>query len=182
MRKDYIIKVIVWVVFGALLFGCQTSKIYYWEEFSDVFNANGRVENYQIRNGRPFVIQIMDLQCWSDALRYTPDGKIDKIIADNPAWEFIFYCECPVEDSLKVMRLLEKYHCQFPVILDPEKKCQHLRYGEDSDYTAVGAICDEKGKSLGGSIIGTRQSFFDSEFINAKRELAWRIQRKQKRR
>ena len=156
------------------LSGCQTPENLYWEEYTDVFDANGRVENFQIRKERPFVVQILDLDCWEDALRHTPDGKIDRIIEENPAWEFIFYCECPVDDSLKVMKMLERYHCRFPLILDPDKNCQHLRYGEESRYTAIGAICDEKGRSLGGSIIGTRQSFFDSEFINAKRELAWR--------
>lgn len=110
-----------------VLSGCRTPGSFYWEEYTDVFDANGRVENHHIRKDRPFVVQI-----------------------------------------------LERYHCRFPLILDPDKNCQHLRYGEECCYTAIGAICDEKGRSLGGSIIGTRQSFFDSEFINAKRELAWR--------
>ena len=173
------------LVFLALLLGvagCRSEqKPVYWEDFTDVFSAAGRVTDYQIRQGRPVVIQILDLPCWEDALRHTPDGKIDRIIAENPIWEFFFYCECPVEDSLKVMKMLERYHCGFPLILDPEKKCQRLRYGEKSHYTAVGAICDERGKTLGGSIIGTTQSFFDSNFLNAKREIAWRLQKHQRR-
>lgn len=181
MEKRIAVLMAITIGHFVLSSGCQSSPCFYWEEYTDVFNAEGRVENYRIQKGRPFVIQILDLDSWTDVLRHTPEGKIDRILEQNPTWEFIFYCECPVSDSLRVMELLNRYHCHFPLILDPDRNCQHLRYGKNSHYTAVGAICDERGKSLGGSIIGTSQSFFDSDFINANREIGWRWMKKQRR-
>ena len=170
------------VLLAIALSACQPVKrVGFWEDYTDVFDADGRVENYQIEKGKYFVIQYLTLDNLRDVLYHTPEGKFDKIIEENPAWEFVFYCECPVSDSLKLMNLLERYHCRFPVILDPEGQWPVQNLGcRPHSYLAGGVICDERGKVLGGSVIGTTQSFFDSEFIRANRELGWRNMKKKR--
>lgn len=150
--------------------GCAGShRIGLWEGYTDVFDANGRVEDYRIRKGRPFVVTLLMTREFSDVLFHTPKGKIDRIIEENPEWEFVFYCKGAPGDSSKVMDVLSRYGCRFPVIMDPEGRWE--RENIDGKYSAIGVICDAEGNMLGMSVIGTSQSFFDSEFAKAKRAL-----------
>ena len=88
----------------------------------------------------------------------------------NPSWQFLIYCKTELSDSLKLMGLLNKYNCNFPVILDPNGEFLSINKIE-STYTLIGYFCDKNGKVLGASIIGTSQSFFDQEFRYAKQEV-----------
>ena len=102
-------------------------------------------------------------------LYHTPDGKIDKIIKDNPTWQFIFYINADPADSAGIMNLLKRYDCRFPVILDPEG--DFLNTNSLENYSQIGFICNKEGKIMGVSTIGTSQSFFDQEFRYAKHEV-----------
>ena len=100
-------------------------------------------------------------------LSHTPEGKIDKIISENPSWQFLIYCKAEPSDSSKLIQLLNKHNCSFPVILD--QKGEFLAINKiESTYTLIGYFCDKNGKVLGASIIGTSQSFFDREYQYTK--------------
>jgi hypothetical protein len=150
--------------------GCRQPGVEFWEEYNDVFDANGRVENYTINKGKPFVINSFRYDAFRYVLFHTPEGKIDRIIEENPDWEFVFYCQMAPEDSMRLIKLLSRYHCHFPVIMDPDGVWVHEYL--KGDYSAIGVICDKTGNTLGVSVIGTSQSSFDSEFASAKRALS----------
>lgn len=63
-------------------------------------------------------------------LSLSPYGKIDKIIADNPDWEFVTYINGTVEDSTRIRKKLDKYNCNFPVILDKRSILQKEQINE----------------------------------------------------
>lgn len=159
--------------------GCHpTKQLRLWEGYTYVFDLNGRVNDHQIENNKPFVIQYFDYYCLKDELSLASDDRINRIIEQNPAWEFVFYINCSVEDSLKIINLLKKYNCRFPVILDPNGVWTTENYGYPPGYLrAGGVICDKNGKLLGGGTIGTGV-FYDA-FIDANRVLGLRKQKQQ---
>lgn len=164
-------KVLLLMSVAVLAVGCRNSgRVGFWEDYTDVFDADGRVESYEIRKGCPFVVTMADYDCLADILRHTPRGKIDSIIASNPDWEFVFYGKgFESKDSLKVMDLLSRYGCRFPVIFDPQGMWER-KYMRDS-YAAIGLIFDASGQRIDLGIIGTSQSMFDGAFASAKRQL-----------
>lgn len=96
----------------------------------------------------------------------TPKGKIDRIIQANPDWQFLFYIECKPDEKNQVVRMLDKYDCNFPVMLDYEGKFRKKNLREK---VGIGFILNREGHSVGVSVIGDRRSFFDSTFKKAKR-------------
>lgn len=162
-----------------IIVGCHPSKqLRLWEGYTDVFDLNGRVDDYKIEKNKPFVIQYFDYYCLKDELSLVSDDRINRLIEQNPAWEFVFYINCSVEDSLKIINLLKKYNCRFPVIMDPEGVWTTENYGYPPGYLrAGGVICDKSGKLLGGGTIGT--GIFYDAFIDANRELGLRKQKQQ---
>lgn len=140
-----------------------------WENFQYAFDKDGRCDVTINPSKHHYILYTTDANLRS-ILSHTPEGKIDKIICENPSWQFLIYCETGLSDSLKLMQLLNKHKCSFPVILDPNGEFLAINKIE-STYTCVGFICDRNGKVRGGSIIGTSQSFFDREFKYAKYEI-----------
>ncbi len=138
------------------------TKIVPWDDFQYVFDKDGRT-NVTIDPTKHHYILYTTESNFRSVLSHTPEGKIDKIIRENPSWQFLIYCKTEPSDSLELMLLLSKYNCSFPVILDPSGEFLSINEIE-STYTLIGYICDRYGKVLGGSIIGTTQSFFDQEF------------------
>ena len=78
-------------------------------------------------------------------------------------------------DSSKLIQLLNKHNCSFPVILDQKGEFLAINKIEPT-YTMIGYICDKNGKVRGSSVIGTSQSFFDREFEYAKYDINKRFQ------
>ena len=153
-----------------LIFGCCTSNtvIKPWEGYTYAFDKDGRVP-VLIKHEKHRYMLHTNISHLRNLLYHTPEGKIDKIIEENPLWQFLIYCRCEVKDSTMLMRLLKKYDCDFPVIIDPEGSFIKLN-GLDQ-YTEIGFICDKDNRCYGVSSIGTTQSFFDQEFRKAKSEI-----------
>lgn len=142
------------------------TEIVPWDDFQYVFNKDGRC-NVTIDHTKHNYILYTTEANFRHVLSHTPEGKIDKIINENPSWQFLIYCKTEPTDSSKLMQLLSKYNCNFPVILDPNGEFLSINKIE-STYTLIGYFCDQNGKVLGASIIGTSQSFFDREYQYTK--------------
>ena len=155
------------IIFSMTIVSCTTSTIINpWRDYEYVYDSSGRTHQV-IKEDRPHYMLYSTLDWLEYTLADTPKGKIDKIIKENPSWQFLFYCNCSVSDSLRLMNLLESYECTFPVIIDHDKKFLTTNDIHEP-YSQIGFICNKKGKCLGVSTIGTRRSFFDQEFLKAK--------------
>ena len=80
----------------------------------------------------------------------------------------MFYVNTDIADSSSIMKMLTRYDCGFPVILDPDG--DFLKVNSLEGYSQIGFICNKEGRILGVSTIGTTQSFFYQEFRYAKHE------------
>lgn len=145
------------------------SVIVPWEGYRCVFDKDGRSDVTVDPSKHHYMLYVTESN-FRNILSHTPEGKIDKIISENPSWQFLIYCAAELSDSLKLMKLLNNHNCSFPVILDPDGEFLVINKIE-STYTCIGFICDTNGKVRGSSIIGTSQSFFDREFEYAKYEI-----------
>lgn len=141
-----------------------------WENFQYVLDKNGRSDVIIDPSKHHYMLYTTEPNLRS-VLSHTPEGKIDKIIHENPSWQCLIYCKMEPSDSLKLMQLLNKHNCSFPVILDPNGEFLNINKIE-STYTLIGYMCNKNGKVCGASIIGTSQSFFDQEFRNAKYKIS----------
>lgn len=160
----------------AVIAACMTmiscsrgARIVAWEDFQYVFDKDERCDVTIDSLKHHYMLYATEANLRS-VLAHTPDGKIDKIISENPSWQFLIYCAAEPSDSLKLMQLLCKHNCSFPVILDPNGEFLTINKIEPT-YTMIGYICDKNGKVRGSSVIGTSQSFFDREFAYAKYEI-----------
>ncbi len=135
-----------------------------------VFNRSGRV-NYQF----PFyydkektVVTYLDNKVVDFVLCDTPKGKIDRIIDDNPDWNFIFVLNAQLEDSLDIVNKLNQYGCDFPVIID----INHQFINRNKlDHVLATTFVYKRDKSINLGVIGSSKSFFDVEFERYKKEL-----------
>jgi hypothetical protein len=134
----------------------------------NVYDMHGKVNDYSIDDTKKKVVQFSSLHGIPFIMDYTPKGKIEKIIRDNPDWEFIFYVYGEQADTSELISALKKYQCNFPVIFDYKNEFQEKNFG-DVRYGGIGFICDRNNKVVGLSEIGTTMSFFDQEFAKAKR-------------
>ena len=97
-----------------------------------------------------------------------PKGKIDRIINDNPDWNFIFVLCAQPEDSLHIVDKLNQYGCDFPVIIDINhqfKKRNRL------DHVLATTFVYKRDKTVALGVIGSSRSFFDEGFESYKKEL-----------
>ncbi len=146
----------------------QGKKILPWEGYLYVIDKEGGA-SFTFDHSKHHYYLFTTGANFKNTLSNTPDGKIDKIIRDNPSWQFIFYINADPADSASIMSMLKRYDCRFPVIFDPEG--DFLKVNSLENYTQIGFICNKGGKILGVSTIGTTQSFFDQEFRYAKHEV-----------
>ena len=159
---------------GLLLFlicslSCTNSRLIYpIEDLTEAFTKDGK-RDLILKEGNKY-LWFVTYDNLSNDLYHTPSGKIDRIMNENPDWQFICYCHCPISDSSKVVGKLNQYNCSLPVIID-EEGCFLKINGIKDSYSDIGFICDKRGRCLGVSTIGTTQSFFDQEFSNAKRKV-----------
>ena len=101
-------------------------------------------------------------------IRTDCDVKLPVDSNNNPDWQFIFYINCLPEERIQVPKILKKFNCTFPVLLDEDAK--FLKTNKmNEEYTAIGFILDSRNSVVGMGIIGTTMSLFDSEFTKAKR-------------
>ncbi len=134
-----------------------------------VIDRHGLVKDYAPDlSGNKVYTYLMRTSCLKEWMKFSPHGKIDQIIAENPEWVFLTYVEGVPEDSTFVRSTLDKYDCGFPVILDT-KGGFRKRNPRMNEMALWGGICNKRGEVLGASVIGDSMSFFDSEFENAKR-------------
>ena len=161
----------IYLVMVMFLISCVNSSNYIhpWNEYDYVYNQYERTD-FKFDTDKNHYILYSTLRNLEVCLSTTPKNKIDHIIKENPFWQFVFYCNCTVADSSKLMNVLQKYDCQFPVILDPKRNFLEVNDINDS-YTMTGYLCNKKGECLGGAIIGTSQSFFDQEFKKVKAKI-----------
>ncbi len=146
----------------------NTVKLLYPEEFQYVVDRNGKVEGYLPDLSGNKVISFATKGNFEYQLEESPKGKIDRIINDNPDWAFVFYIPAQLKDTSKIISLLDSFDCNFPVVIDTEDKFSRIN-GFSGQCGLIGFICNDKNKCLGASVIGDSKSFFDSEFIKAKR-------------
>jgi len=135
-----------------------------------VYDKNGRVNNYSIDLAKKRVIQYQSLNMLHDDLFHTPRGKLNKIIADNPDWEFVFFCHCDLCDTTDLIKTLQRYDTDHRVIIDTAA-CFLSVNQLSEQWTELGFICDKKGKCYGIGIAGSSLSSFDSYFAQVKRKL-----------
>lgn len=146
----------------------QGKEILPWEGYRYVFDKDGRASVTFDHTKHHYYLYTTESN-FSSSLYHTPEGKIDKIIKGNPSWQFIFYVKADIADSSSIMKMLKRYDCDFPVILDPDG--DFLQINSLEDYSQIGFICNKDGRIFGVSTIGTTQSFFDQEFRYAKYEI-----------
>lgn len=156
---------LVAVVFAS----CNSDKIYPVElqEGMYVIDRHGMVDDYKPDfSGNKFYTYVW-INDFNDWLQHTPQGKIDRIIADNPDWEFVTYVKGRTEDSTSIRQKLDKYDCNFPVILDVNDA--FCKKNKLQNVCLWGAMCDKKDELLDLSVIGDERSFFDPTFKKVKR-------------
>lgn len=143
-----------------------------------VYNWKGLVKSYHFNKNKKKVINYLGgVDHLKEVLSQTDSGKIDKIIRENPNFQFIFYIDRIVpDDTVTLMNVLRQYRCAFPVIMDfneefykANKERFHLE--KPNRMTKIGYICDEECWVYELSVIGTRMSYFDEMFRKAKREM-----------
>lgn len=103
------------------------------------------------------------------SLEDTPMGKIDKIIKENPDWQFLFYISCNPGQKGQVMKVLDKYNCNFSVLLDYKDAFRKENKRIEKDLTAIGFILGADNNVIALSVIGDTRSMFDASFKRAKR-------------
>ena len=153
----------------AVCLSCTQGKVLQPMEPSYAFTKEGRAQ-ISIDRSRHHYYWFVTLDSMQDDLYHTPRGKIDKIMAENPDWQFICYCHANLSDSLAIVELLRRYDCSLPVVID-----EHARFLTQNNikerYSDIGFICDRNGRCKAVATIGTSQSFFDQEFASVKRSL-----------
>lgn len=129
-------------------------------------DRNGEIEGIPVMEGKK-VVQFLYAGLLVDIMKMAP-GKIDRIIQDNPDWQFFFYIYCKSEKETEILcDYLDQFDCRFPVMIDYDQ--MFLKKNRMDHYTAIGFILDRYNKTIGMSVIGDPRSFFDSEFNKAKR-------------
>lgn len=149
----------------AVLWSCTNANFQLSDDYDYVFDRNGRVNDYRVQEGKPFVANLYELDALKFVLSRTDHGKIDRFIKECPDWEFVFYCGCHVCDSSALVSLLDKYDCNFPVILDSRKEAWVMN---DENCSGISHICRRDGKKIGYGVIGVAGSDFDRYFDQAR--------------
>lgn len=155
-----------------MITGCSRSQKIITPDIATVYDYYGRYEGYKIDHSKPKSVQYFTPGGLHFALEHTPVGKIDKLIEENPEFEFLFYIvvEEP-KDTAVVMRILDKYSCLFPVMIDFEGEFKRANFSRNEDYGSIGYICNGKNEIMGLGVIGTSMSFFDGEFRKVKNRI-----------
>ena len=164
MRRQSII-----ALFICLCSSCSSGTVILPLEFDRVFTKDGS-KPLALEDGKNRYLWFVTIDGLRDDLYHTPRGKIDEIMSANPDWQFICYCRARYEDSTAIESTLKRFECSIPVVIDEDSSFLKLNNIKES-YSDIGFICDAKGRCLGVSTIGTRQSFFDDAFAAVKRRL-----------
>ena len=156
----------------ATLTSCEMDKIYPVEiqDGMYVIDRHGIVQDYKPDFSGNKVYTYAWARGLNEWLSLSPYGKIDKIIADNPDWEFVTYINGTVEDSTRIRKKLDKYNCNFPVILDTKEAFCKKNKSMNS-MGLWGGMCNKHNELIGTSVIGDSLSFFDPTFEKVKRRL-----------
>lgn len=173
-------KKIVCITSLLLLFACGSrvgKSTITLVEVPTVYNWKGAVKADPFDASKKKIINYFGyLNNFRKTLEHTDRGKIDRIIRENPGFQFVFYIDrIKPEDTVAFKQIMREHQCAFPVILDFKEDFynqnkKHL-FLQNARLTGIGYICDEACRVYGISVIGTRQSFFDQEFRKAKREM-----------
>lgn len=146
----------------------QKIKLVY--NFDNVFDRNGRVTGYSFDKSKRMVINFVQANTMNEWLSFSPERRIDSIIKSNPDWQFVFYCYGRKADTLRVIRMLNRFNCNFPVIFDFTNEFAKKNFSAPIDRIAlIGYICNKNGKIYGMGPMGDPRSMFDVEFRKAKR-------------
>lgn len=165
--------ILILLCFVALNSSCTSHhKIKLAYDFDNVFDRKGRVEGYAIDEGKKKVINFSKANSFYEFLYNSPKGKIDSIIKSNPDWEFIFYCSGQPKDTADIVKFLDEFDCDFPVIMDYTNEFGKMNFPAPADEMGIiGYICDKNNKIYGLGPMGDTRSTFDGEFRNVKRML-----------
>ncbi len=90
MKVRYQVAVVAFIALTLLTTSCIRTQKLKLVQPVDVFNRYGRVENYSFDNSKKKVINFFDVRCIGMVMDYTPTGKIDRLIKNNPDYDFIF--------------------------------------------------------------------------------------------
>lgn len=133
----------------------------------NVYTKDGFAADYVVDMNKPRFVQYWTPGGLAWDQETIPKGKIDKIIAENPNWEFVFYMGIKdLSDTSWIKKLLVENDFNFPVILsiDGEFEKKNL----DSPYTGIGFFCAPDGETIGLSCIGSTMSLFDKTLKEIK--------------
>ncbi len=168
MKRIIILIILLPLLLSCIGIGRQQVKVV---EMSTAYNQSGINKSYHIDSKKRKVISyIAPVESFENLLQTTPIGKIDKIIRDNPGYEFIFYCDrlSGPGDTLKMKELLKRYGCRFTVYMDFNDEFYNankpLFTGLAQRWNKISYICDEKNRILDVATIGTKMSVFDQVF------------------
>lgn len=132
-------------------------------------DRHGLVENYVPDFSKNKIYVYSTTGCVNEWLRRTTRGKIDRIISENPEWELLVYVNGCAGDTSNIRSKLNKYDCDFPVIVDT--KGVFRKQNKMKECVLWGAICDRNNHLVGVGVIGDGLSVFDSEFKKVKRRM-----------
>lgn len=157
-----------------LLMGCSQNKIKLWTDYDIVYSISDEVkENYSIKGNRPFVANYFSLEGILWGLQMSTKGRVDKLIENNPDWDFVFYCNCSIADTTVLGEALRKLDCKIPVIIDTASKSFSINnFGKD-EVGASSFTCNKDGEIYGGGVIFVKNPF-DHYFQEAKIRLGYR--------
>lgn len=173
-------KIFLFTVCLLIFFSCKQfneNRFVKLVEVPTVYNWKGHVKEYKFDKKKKKVINYLGkVGSLRNILEHTDRGKIDRIIRENPDFQFVFYIDRVVPaDTVAFKELMLKYRCAFPVILDFKdefyKANKNRLIPENDRYSQIGYICDKDCYIYEISVIGTRQSFFDEMFRKAKRQM-----------
>lgn len=139
----------------------------------DVYTKDGIVTDYAIDPKKPCVVTLIT-GIWSVDFLYghTPENKINKIIAENPEFDFIFYFDIDRSETEELMERLTRYNIDYPVIFDYDHLFADNNKAFSKYFTTGTLTCNQHKKFISmDGMIGTSMSFFDSNFPKTKKKI-----------
>lgn len=120
-----------------------------WEDYSYVFDRNGRTDFVLDNTKDKYVYYIdgenMDGHWYLEWFEKGPVSGIDSLV-DSGRWQFVTYLHAPLKDTTKIVSAMKKYGYAYPVIIDPDDMFWNLN--PPKMYFRYGVVCHKDGTVL----------------------------------